>query len=88
MRRLFEDILDVFRYNIWRQQDGNTIATFLTSGPPYSLNMCWHLEDLLLPYPQFFGESNHMRSFKSFPRFEPRFRELKLYLDDQKPMGW
>ena len=66
----------------------STLSTFLTSGPPYPLDLCWHLENILLPYPQFFGESDSMRSFSSFPRFEPRLRELKFYLDNQKPSGW
>ena len=69
-------------------QRKQTIATFLASGPPYPLDMCWHLENLLLPHPQFFGESYNLRSYSSFPRFGQRLRELKFYMDNQKPSGW
>jgi len=29
-----------------------------------------------------------MRSFAHFPRFGPRLREIKFYMDNQKPSGW
>ena len=80
--------LDYIQKFLQRKQSPPTIATFLASGPPYPLDMCWHLENLLLPHPQFFGESYNMRSFSSFPCFGPRLRELKFYMDNQKPSGW
>ena len=66
----------------------STLSTLLANGPPYHLDLCWHLENILLPYPQFFGESDSMRSFQNFPRFGARLRELKFYLDNQRPSGW
>lgn len=29
-----------------------------------------------------------MRAFSNFPRFEQRLRQLKFYMDNQKPRGW
>ena len=29
-----------------------------------------------------------MRSFTHFPRFGTRLRQLKFYMDNQKPSGW
>ena len=66
----------------------NTIAAFLATGPPYPLDLCWHLENILIPYPQFLGESEDMRSFAHFPRFGDRLWELKFYMDNQRPSGW
>ena len=66
----------------------STIATHLASGPPYSLDLCWHLENILIPYPTLLGESESMRSFSHFPRFGSRLRELKFYMDNQRPSGW
>ena len=66
----------------------NTISTFLATGPPYPLDLCWHLENVLTPYPQLLGESETMRSFVHFPRFGTRLRQLKFYMDNQKPSGW
>ncbi|CAF9931198.1 MAG: hypothetical protein ALECFALPRED_004952 [Alectoria fallacina] len=65
-----------------------TISTHLASGPPYSLDLCWHLENILTPYPALVGESESMRSFSHFPRFSSRLREIKFYMDNQKPSGW
>ena len=66
----------------------NTISAFLASGPPYPLDLCWHLENILTPYPQLLGESETMRSFNHFPRFGTRLRQLKFYMDNQKSSGW
>ena len=66
----------------------NTISAFLATGPPYPLDLCWHLENILTPYPQLLGESETMRSFTHFPRFGTRLRQLKFYMDNQKPSGW
>lgn len=66
----------------------STIATHLASGPPYSLDLCWHLENILLPYPALLGESDSMRSSSHFPRFGSRLREIKFYMDNQRPSGW
>ena len=65
-----------------------TLFTFLAAGPPYPLDLCWHLENILLPYRQYFGESDNTRAFNHFPRFEPRLRELEFYMDNQKSRGW
>ena len=65
-----------------------TISTHIAAGPPYSLDLCWHLENILLPFPALVGESEIMRSYADFPRFGPRLRELKYYMDNQKPSGW
>ena len=65
-----------------------TISDHLASGPPYSLDLCWHLENILAPYPALLGESESMRSFSHFPRFSSRLREIKFYMDNQKPSGW
>ena len=66
----------------------STVSTYLSSGSPYSLDLCWHLENILLPYPALIGESESMRSFSHFPRFSNRLREIKFYMDNQKPSGW
>lgn len=66
----------------------STISTHLASGPPYSLDLCWHLENILTPYPALVGESESMRSFSHFPCFSSRLREIKCYMDNQKPSGW
>lgn len=66
----------------------NTISSYLASGPPYSLDLCWHLENILTPYPTLVGESESTRSFSHFPRFSSRLREIKFYMDNQKPSGW
>ena len=71
-----------------RKQPPSTISTHLASGPPYCLDLCWHLENILTPYPGLAGESEKMRSFAHFPRFGPRLREIKFYMDNQKPSGW
>ena len=66
----------------------DTISTFIATGPPYPLDLCWHLENILTTYPQLVGEHDTMRSFSHFPRFGNRLRELKFYMDNQKPTGW
>ena len=66
----------------------STISTYLSSGSPYPLDLCWHLENMLIPYPAMVGESESMRSFSHFPRFSSRLREIKFYMDNQKPSGW
>lgn len=66
----------------------STLSDHIVSGPPYSLDLCWHLENILTPYPALVGESESMRSFSHFPRFNSRLRELKFYMDNQKPSGW
>ncbi len=66
----------------------DTISAFLATGPPYPLDLCWHLENILTPYPQLLGESETMRSFTHFPRFGTRLRQIKFYMDNQKPSGW
>ena len=66
----------------------SNISDHLTSGPPYSLDLCWHLENILAPYPTLIGEGETMRSFSDFPRFGSRLREIKFFMDNQKPSGW
>ena len=66
----------------------STLSDHLASGPPYSLDLCWHLENILTPYPALVGESESMRSFSHFPRFSSRLREIKFYMDNQRPSGW
>ena len=65
-----------------------TIRTFLSQGPPYPLDLCWHIENILTPFPCYAGESNDMRDFASFQRFGDRLREIAFYMDNQKPKGW
>ena len=72
----------------YRNSPPSTISNHLASGPPYSLDLCWHLENILTPYPALVGESESMRSFSNFPRFSSRLRELKFYMDNQRPSGW
>ncbi len=71
-----------------RNLESHTISDHLASGPPYSLDLCWHLENILSPYPALAGESESMRSFSHFPRFGSRLREIKFYMDNQRPSGW
>lgn len=66
----------------------STLSDHLASGPPYSLDLCWHLENVLTPYPALIGENESMRPFSHFPRFSSRLREIKFYMDNQKPSGW
>lgn len=66
----------------------STLSDHLAAGPPYSLDLCWHLENILTPYPALVGESESMRSFSHFPRFSSRLREIKFYMDNQRPSGW
>jgi hypothetical protein len=81
-------VLQLVKGILERKLAPQTLFTFLAAGPPYPLDLCWHLENILLPYPQYFGESDNTRAFSHFPRFEPRLRELKFYMDNQKPRGW
>ncbi len=80
--------LSILHNLIYRNPLPNTISTHLASGPPYSLDLCWHLENILTPYPALVGENESMRSFSHFPRFSSRLREIKFYMDNQKPSGW
>lgn len=80
--------LSILRSLTHRNPPPSTISTHLASGPPYSLDLCWHLENILTPFPALVGESESVRSFSHFPRFGPRLREIKFYMDNQKPSGW
>ena len=73
---------------LFRRNLENTISTHFDSGLPYSLDLCWHLENILNPYPALAGESDPMRSFANFPRFGSRLREIKFYMDNQRPSRW
>ncbi|KAL8720182.1 MAG: hypothetical protein Q9225_002912 [Loekoesia sp. 1 TL-2023] len=86
-RTLISKLLPRFR-RYHRPTKEPTIRTFLSQGPPYPLDLCWHLENILVPFPHYLGERDEMRSFASFPRFEDRLRELASYMDNQKPKGW
>ena len=91
LRRIWWPLGRVLRilHNLNRKNpQPSTIADHLASGPPYSLDLCWHLENILTPYPALLGESDSMRSFAHFPRFGDRLRELKFYMDNQKPSDW
>ncbi|KAL9609370.1 MAG: hypothetical protein Q9167_005860 [Letrouitia subvulpina] len=75
--------------NLYRhKRNTETISGLIASGPPYPLDLCWHLENILLPYPLFLGESSNIRAFSNFPHFGSRLRELKFYMDNQRPSGW
>ena len=71
-----------------RKDSTQTISTHFASGPPYSLDLCWHLENVLTPFPSMAGEKEPMRNFAQFPRFGPRLREIQNYMGNQKPGGW
>lgn len=80
--------LNILHNLIHRKPPPSTISTHLASGPPYSLDLCWHFENILSPYPALVGESESVRSFSHFPRFSSRLREIKFYMDNRKPSGW
>ena len=80
--------LAILRRLTRRDLQQSNISDHLASGPPYSLDLCWHLENMLTPYPALIGESESIRSFSDFPRFSSRLREIKFYMDNQKPSGW
>ena len=80
--------LAILRRLTRRDLQPSNISDHLASGPPYSLDLCWHLENMLNPYPALIGESESIRSFSDFPRFGSRLREIKFYMDNQKPSGW
>ena len=77
--------LAILRRLTRRDPQPSNISDHLASGPPYSLDLCWHLENILTPYPALIGESESIRSFSDFPRFGSRLREVKFYMDNQKP---
>ena len=80
--------LSILRRLTRKDLQPRNISDHLASGPPYSLDLCWHLENILTPYPALIGESESWRSFSDFPRFGSRLREIKFYMDNQKPSGW
>ena len=80
--------LSILRRPTRKDLQPRNISDHLASGPPYPLDLCWHLENILTPYPALIGESESMRSFSDFRRFGSRLREIKFYMDNQKPSGW
>lgn len=74
--------LSVFHSLTHRNTLPSKIGTHLASGPPYTQDLCWHLDNILTPYPALVGESEPMRSFSHFPRFSPRLREIKFYMNN------
>ena len=92
-RKILKHLLNVpltrkIARNKYSNSSADTISTFIATRPPYPLDLCWHLENILTPLPQVVGENDTMRSFSHFSRFGNRLCELKFYMDNQKPTGW
>lgn len=60
-------VLELVKGILERKLAPQTLCTFLAAGPPYPLDLCWHLENILLPYPQDLGESDNTTCFQPLP---------------------